>query len=406
MGFRIGPWTEPRPGGDRMVAALYAAAFLLLVVSVLASGTPADGLPVLALGLVYVVIATVGFAWVERGNAPGRVVAYFAIQFLLGVAVFLLAHSFQGQTAGMFLLLLLIGRSVQVLPPPWAPVVYLPVGAVLMGHGLLMDPTVAWGLAARDAASMLVATVITVVVSRIAANERRARSDLAAANERLQTYAAQAEALATTQERNRLAREIHDTLAQGFTGIALQLEAVDSALAGGRLDVAAQRLGQAQSLAREGLAEARRSVQALRPRALEQQSLPEALPDAVRGLTAGSALVVRVETPDDAPALAPDIESDLLRIAQEAVTNVVKHADASTLAVRLGWDGECLELRVRDDGRGLTTATSDAAEPSGFGLTAMRERIERHGGTLRVSSIPGAGSEVVAAINGPLAARG
>jgi signal transduction histidine kinase len=406
MGFRIGPWTEPKPGGDRTVAALYAAAFLLLVVSALASGTPADGLPVLALGLVYVLLATVGFAWVNRQNAPGQVVAYFAIQFLLGVAVFLLAHAFQGQTAGMFLLLLLVGQSVQVLPPPWTTVVCLPVGAVLMGHGLLMGPIVDWAQAAREATGMLVAIVITFVVSRIAANERRARSELAAANERLQTYAAQAEALATTQERNRLAREIHDTLAQGFTGLALQLEAVDSALAGGLPNVAAQRLGQAKSLAREGLAEARRSVQALRPRALEQQSLPEALPDAVRVLTAGSALAVRIELPDDAPPLAPDIEADLLRIAQEAVTNVVKHADASTLAVRLGWDGECLELRVRDDGRGLTTAASDAAEPTGFGMTAMRERVERHGGTLRVSSIPGAGSEVVAAINGPLAARG
>jgi signal transduction histidine kinase len=389
-----------------MVAALYAAAFLLLVVSALASGTPADGLPVLALGLVYVLLATVGFTWVERGNAPGRVVAYFAIQFLLGVAVFLLAHTFQGQTAGMFLLLLLVGRSVQVLPPPWALVVCLPVGAVLMGHGLLMDPTVAWGHAARDATGMLVATVITYAVSRIAANERRARSELAAANERLQTYAAQAEALATTQERNRLAREIHDTLAQGFTGLALQLEAIDSALAGGQPDVAAQRLGQAKSLAREGLAEARRSVQALRPRALEQQSLPEALPNAVRDLTVGSALAVRVETPDDAPVLAPEIEADLLRIAQEAVTNVVKHADASNLAVRLGWDGEYMELRVRDDGHGLGAATSDAAELSGFGMTGMRERVERHGGTLRVSSLPGAGSEVVAAIRNPLPTRG
>ena len=250
MGFRIGPWTEPKPGGDRMVAVLYVAAFLLLVVSVLAAGSPAAGLLVLALGLVYVLLATVGFAWVNRRNAPGRVVAYFAIQFLLGVAIFLLAHAFQGQTAGMFLLLLLVGQSVQVLPPPWTTVVCLPVGAVLMGHGLLMVPTVDWAHAAREAAAMLVATVITFVVSRIAANERRARSELAAANQRLQAYATQAEALATTQERNRLAREIHDTLAQGFTGIALQLEAVDSALAGGRLDVAAQRLGQAQSLAR------------------------------------------------------------------------------------------------------------------------------------------------------------
>src|SRR5215207_7673781 len=293
----------------------------------------------------------------------------------------------------MFLLLLLVGQSVQVLPPPWAMVVCLPVGAVLMGHVLLMSPTVVWGQVAREATVMLVATVITFVVSRIAANERRARAELAAANQRLRTYAAQAEALATTQERNRLAREIHDTLAQGFTGIALQLEAIDSALTGGQLDVAAQRLGQARSLAREGLAEARRSVQALRPRALEQQSLTEALPNAVRSLTAGSALAVRVETPDNAPVLAPDVEADLLRIAQEAVTNVVKHADASTLTVRLGWDGDCLELRVRDDGRGLSAATSDAAEPSGFGMTAMRERVERHGGTLRVSSFPGVGSE-------------
>jgi signal transduction histidine kinase len=253
---------------------------------------------------------------------------------------------------------------------------------------------------------MLVATVITFLISRLAAHERHARSELAVANQRLQAYAAQAEVLATTQERNRLAREIHDTLAQSFTGIALQLEGIDSALARDRRDVAAQRLGQAQSLAREGLAEARRSVQALRPRALELQSLSEALPDAVRSLTAGSTLAVRVETPDDAPSLAPDIEADLLRIAQEAVTNVVKHADASTLAVRLGWDGECLELRVRDDGRGISAAPSDTAEPSGYGMTAMRERVERHGGTLRVSSFPGAGSEVVAAINSRLAASG
>lgn len=406
MVFGSGQWTRAKPDGNRMAATLFAAAFLLLVVSVLAADTPAAGLPALALGLVYVLLATVGFAWIERQETPGQVIAYLATQILLGVAVFLLAHAFQGQTAGLFLLLLLVGQSVQVLPPPWAVAVGLPVGAVLMGHGLLMGLTTGWGDAAREATVMLVATVITFLISRIAAHERRARSELAVANQRLQAYAAQAEVLATTQERNRLAREIHDTLAQSFTGIALQLEGIDSALARDRRDVAAQRLGQAQSLAREGLAEARRSVQALRPRALELQSLSEALPDAVRSLTAGSTLAVRVETPDDAPSLAPDIEADLLRIAQEAVTNVVKHADASTLAVRLGWDGECLELRVRDDGRGISAAPSDAAEPSGYGMTAMRERVERHGGTLRVSSFPGAGSEVVAAINSRFAASG
>ena len=397
----IGRWERPAAKSDWTFPALFVVAYLLLVVSVPAATTPAAGVPALALGLLYVLIATVGFAKVEHSAGLDRAPAYFAVQLPLGVAVFLTSHAVGGETAGVFLLLLLAGQGVQVLSPRATAVVGALVGAALVGAGLLMVPTHGWAHGVREATVMLVATVFTVAVSRVAARERRARAELAAANRRLRASAAQAEELATTRERNRLARELHDTLAQGFTGIVLQLEATESALVGGRPEVASQRLDQARILARESLAEARRSVWSLRPQVLERRPLPEALPDAVRALTVGTALAVHVETPDRVPPLSPDLEADVLRVAQEAVTNAVKHAGARTLAVGLGWDGSCLELRVRDDGRGFVARGRPSEDGGGFGLTAMRERIERHGGTLRIDARPGEGSEVVAAVSVP-----
>jgi signal transduction histidine kinase len=190
-------------------------------------------------------------------------------------------------------------------------------------------------------------------------------------------------------ERNRMAREIHDTLAQGFTGIVVQLEAAEDAL-GADDPAARQHLDRARALARQGLAEARRSVYALRLPALEHEPLPTALRASITALTAPTSLSVEWAAEADWPALPPELEQDLLRIGQEAVTNVLRHAQARTLRLALGAAGGRVTLEVGDDGRGF----DPAAPHAGFGLLGMRERAARHGGTLAVLSRPGGGTVV------------
>jgi signal transduction histidine kinase len=214
----------------------------------------------------------------------------------------------------------------------------------------------------------------------------------------LSRLGAQSRQAAVLAERNRMAREIHDTLAQGFTGIVMQLEASESALDTARPDVARERLAKARELARSSLAEARRSVWALRPQALEQQPFVAALRVAATALLAGTSATLSMDVDGPLGYLPAELETDLLRVAQEAITNSVKHAAAQTVTVQLRDDGQRLELRVQDDGRGFDGAAARPADGSGFGLTAMRERVERHGGRLVVHSEPGRGTTVVARV--------
>ncbi|MCC6187968.1 MAG: GAF domain-containing protein [Anaerolineales bacterium] len=190
-------------------------------------------------------------------------------------------------------------------------------------------------------------------------------------------------------ERNRMAREIHDTLAQGFTGIVVQLEAAEDVL-GEAGPAARQHLSRARALARESLAEARRSVYALRLPALEHAPLPAALRASVEALAAAAALAVEWSVDAGWPALPVDLELDLLRIGQEAVTNVLRHAQARSIWVALKAEPERLTLEISDDGRGL-----DPAGPrGGLGLLGMQERAARHGGVLAVRSRPIGGTTI------------
>jgi len=194
-------------------------------------------------------------------------------------------------------------------------------------------------------------------------------------------------------ERARLAREIHDTLAQGFVGISSQLDAVALTL-NGHLDSARKHLDLARKMARHSLTEARRSVMDLRASALEGQDLPAALSEAARQWTAGSPVKVHVDVEGSSRKLPEEMEQHLLRIAQEAVTNTVKHAHAKEVWIRLNMDNGKLRMRVADDGEGFeqTDAFSDVG--GHFGLLGMRERAERLGGDLQLRSEPGEGTEV------------
>ena len=192
-------------------------------------------------------------------------------------------------------------------------------------------------------------------------------------------------------ERQRMAREIHDTLAQGLTGIITQLQAAEHAAddpAGWRRHFAA-----ATRLARESLTEARRSVDALRPEPLETARLSDALTSVADRWSALHGIPVQVTTTGTVRPLPPDAEVALLRTAQEALANVAKHARAARVGLTLSYMEHQVALDVRDDGRGF-----DPAEARGFGLVAMRQRIEALSGTLQVESEPGAGTAISASL--------
>ncbi len=194
-------------------------------------------------------------------------------------------------------------------------------------------------------------------------------------------------------ERARLAREIHDTLAQGFVGISSQLDAV--AMSMPEDDSPARRyLQMAQRMARHSLTEARRSMMDLRASVLEDRDLAAALEAGTRQWTAGQPVEVSVDVSGDRRPLPQEMEQQLLRIAQEAVTNSMKHAHASRIGIKLQRDAKSLRLRILDDGRGFEERDAFAAHGGHFGLIGMRERAERLGGELRLASQPGAGTEV------------
>ena len=228
-------------------------------------------------------------------------------------------------------------------------------------------------------------------------------AELAQANYRLEEMIAentglqaqlltQAREAGAGDERQRMAREIHDTLAQGLTGIITQLEAAQQTGSGAERE---RRIEDAKRLARDSLAEARRSVQALRPQALEDSRLPEALAAEVTRWSATNGVAAETAITGDARALHPEVEVTMLRVAQEALANVAKHASASRAGVTLSYMEDVVTLDVRDDGIGFAGAANGGG---GFGLIAMRQRVNRLAGQLEIESEPGAGTAVSASL--------
>jgi signal transduction histidine kinase len=207
----------------------------------------------------------------------------------------------------------------------------------------------------------------------------------------------QAREAGTLDERARMAREIHDTIAQGLIGIVTQLEAADQAR-----DRAADRdrhLEKAERLARESLAEARRSVEASMPAALEAGTLPDALADVTREWSELNGIPADVTVTGNVIALHPEIEVALLRIAQEALANVARHAGATRAGLTLSFIGDVVTLDVRDDGVGFSVPEADAGEsPAGYGLSGMRQRVARVAGSLAIESEPGGGTALSARV--------
>ncbi|MEG5053234.1 MULTISPECIES: PAS domain S-box protein [unclassified Microcoleus] len=207
----------------------------------------------------------------------------------------------------------------------------------------------------------------------------------------------QAEEASILEERNRMAREIHDTLAQSFTGILAQVGAANQVLTDD-LEAAQAHLDLIKELARTGLTEARRSVVALRPQLLEEGSLQSALHRLIAQIrTAAMDVTLYYEIEGAVYSLPTEVENNLLRIGQEALTNAIRYANADEIRVELVYDRDQFCLRVRDNGQGFGVGSISASE--GFGLLGMSERAERIGAQLTIRSQPGQGTEIIVTVN-------
>ncbi|WP_232050313.1 sensor histidine kinase [Actinoplanes sp. OR16] len=295
----------------------------------------------------------------------------------------------------------------------WRLLAVVPVAAIAALSQIGGVPTLSaeggyifWGFAI--AINMLIAGVMFYVEIKTEKNSiKRAQMivDLAEANRKLEAalrenaglhaqLLVQAREAGVLDERQRMAGEIHDVLAQGLTGIVTQLEAADAAAA--RPADHRRHLETAKRLARESLAEARRSVQALRPQQLVGTALPDALTEVVETWSERSGVKAELVTTGTPQRLLPEIETTLLRTAQEGLANVARHAAARRVGLTLSYMEDVVTLDVRDDGAGF-----DLAEPrrtGSFGLEAMRERLTRIAGSLTVESEPGGGTALSACV--------
>jgi signal transduction histidine kinase len=241
----------------------------------------------------------------------------------------------------------------------------------------------------------LIQTIIFLAVgfsiSYLMSRLKEQQQSLAEANTRLTHHASTLEHLATSRERNRVARELHDTLAHTLSGLSVQLEAVKA-----YWDVDPQKarstLERSLQAAHSGLGETRRALQALRASPLDDLGLSLAVRTMVEDAAARTNLALNSSVADKLPSLSPDVEQCIYRVAQEAVTNAARHAKAKTLTVNLESTEGKVTLTVHDDGVGFDVEKRDKANH--YGLEGMQERAQLVGGEITVTSKPGEGTTV------------
>ena len=248
-----------------------------------------------------------------------------------------------------------------------------------------------------------------LLIAHLMTQQRQQQAALAAAaeeqartNEQLVHYAASLEELTISRERNRMARELHDTLAHSLSAVTVQLGAVET-LWENDPDGAKALLAQADGSARDGLDEARRALQALRASPLEDLGLVLALEALAKEAAARTNATLHLDLPEmNLALLEPHVEQSVYRVAQEVLENCVRHASAKIIRVALVDSAEKLELSIKDDGQGFDQ--SHAAPSGHYGIAGMKERASVIGGTLQVESSPRGGTTVQLVV--PLNANG
>jgi signal transduction histidine kinase len=249
--------------------------------------------------------------------------------------------------------------------------------------------------AMADMGSVVVRSVFFILIGYIMSHlmdaQRQQRQALAEANRKVISYAATLEQLAVSQERNRLARELHDTLAHALSGLAVQLDAI-ATLWDPIPPRAHAMLERALSITRIGLDETRRALQALRATPLDDMGLALAIRNLAETTAARGALSLALHVPESVNNVSPEVEQCYYRVAQEALENVIRHAEAHKIEVLLQQRARQLVLEVSDDGQGFDTGA--VASQGRLGIRGMEERAALIGATLRIDSRSGEGTTI------------
>ena len=338
-------------------------------------------------GIAYLILGMFDNEILGRFPETTRNSIYFVIQclFVLGIGMLL------GPGGNWLIGLPLAGIAVERLSPRWRWLVY---GAVIVVIVLPIGFYSDWGTALMNGGIMMTAVFFVVIFTQFRMNEQDARIkaetlayQLEVANHQLAEYASQAEELAATQERNRLAREIHDNLGHYLTIVNVQIEAAKVTLES-EPSRAMDALDKAQDLARKGLSSVRESVAALRVSPVENRSLEEAIAELVEE-SKGGGIATTLNVTGNSNRIESKTALALYRVVQEGLTNVRKHANASHVDVVLDCSQDKkIRLTLRDDGAG-------AADTSGgFGLIGLRERVQLLGGQFHIQTKPNQGFQI------------
>lgn len=403
--------TNPTPQQEKVMGE--GRPFLISLTLILSSATvlviynsPELHRPLPLAALLLTMTLHIGLHWLSGFSAasPQWSVAYLTGQGLLGLAVIFISSA---PELALAIFAAMIGETIGTFGGSrlaWIAVTLFlaltPLSYFLIGGASTfanwISPTIS---------TMVILIIFMALFRRQLAVSQRAQKladQLESANRQLAAYAAEVEELTLTAERERMARELHDTLAQGVAGLVLQLEAADANLEAGRTERAKGILQQAMARARSTLAEARAVIDDLRLRD-DQGGLRERLHQLAQSVTAEAALPCTVEAEPGNWERRLDLDQveQVERMVTEALTNIRRHAQASKAQIRLGVDGDELTLTIQDDGIGFDP--QQAPQSGHYGLRGLQERAHLLGGSCQIESRPGAGTAI--AIRLPLKSR-
>ncbi|NOZ72832.1 MAG: sensor histidine kinase [Chloroflexi bacterium] len=367
--------------GQKTFIATVLAVYLAIFIFLRQELTIENWLILLVLGGTYVFVSSAGASHFARTGSYRVLIPAFALALLLAGAIVY-------QAAGFFLtgliLLPLASLGVQILPWPQA---WLVDGLIISMLALAYGLRGGWEAALLAGVGYLAALFFVVFMTHTAMRERKARAEveqladeLQAANRKLQAFADQAEELAITRERARLAHELHDTVGHTLTALDVQM-ALLAALPAGQTEQRRQAAAHARALVKEGLADMRRAVAALRPAALESFSLPVAIDGLVSQFVHTTGIHADWQWQGDEIDLSPRLALPLYRAVQEALTNIQRHAPSTPLVViRLCYKPETVYVRVVNAQSQGESDRSGAGSKGGQGLAGLQERAEMLGG--------------------------
>lgn len=343
--------------------------------------------------VAHVALHVLSFRWAGRWRV---LLAYTMLQGALVLAIGLLTQ-LQGLIIGLYMAM--VGQAAGLFWPNrraiglsssfYVILLFVNILAVWDANTLLEFLPILGGLLA------FVLVYVVLYIRQVQAREEAQNllGQLEVAHHQLQAYADQVEELTISEERQRMARELHDTLAQGLAGLIMQLEAADSYLDSDNPARAQAVVQQATQRAKATLGEARRAIQALRSSMLEQESLVDALGREVDSFAETTLVRAAFRVEGGPPDLPPEMAQSILRIVQAALSNIARHARARQVRVQISQGDGLLQVVIQDDGLGFDLDEA-LAQPGCFGLAGMHERAKRMGGRLEIASRPGEGITV------------